>query len=275
MLVEGKPIAAGTYGFHVIVRDEGEPWTAIFSNNSTAWGSFFYKESEDVLRVDAQPQDHPHTEWLTFDFPDKGAESCTMALRWEGKSFPLRIEVEAMSDIYLAEMRRDLEGSAGFQWQNWQSAANFCLNNNVHLEEGLAWADKAVAAPFIGQKNFSTLQTKAGLLQALGRDDEAAATMDEALQHPTATVFQIHQYGRQLIGRGETDEALQVFLLNQKMNGDVWPVNVGLARGYAATGHYAKALKYARLAHAEAPDDLNRNNLAGAIEKLERGEDFN
>lgn len=275
MLVEGEHLPAGTYGFHLIVREEGQPWTAIFSHNNSAWGSFFYDESEDALRVDAMPGDHAFTEWLTFDFPDKDPEACTMAMRWENKSFPLRFEVPGMTDLYLQAMRRDLQGVAGFRWQSWQQAAQFCLNREVNLDEGLRWAEAAVSQPFIGQENFNTLQTKADLLKALGREEEAGETMEEALRHPTASVFQIHQYGRQLIADGRKDEALEVFAFNAERFKDTWPVHVGLARGYSAVGDYKKALKHARVALPKAPDDLNRNNLSEAIEKLERGEDFN
>ena len=38
--IEGKDLAAGTYGLHMAVFEDGKV-TVIFSNNSTSWGSFF------------------------------------------------------------------------------------------------------------------------------------------------------------------------------------------------------------------------------------------
>src|SRR5205823_1326532 len=49
--IEGKPLAAGTYGLHFIPA-EGE-WTVIFSKNYTSWGSFSYDKNEDALRITA------------------------------------------------------------------------------------------------------------------------------------------------------------------------------------------------------------------------------
>jgi hypothetical protein len=49
-------------------------------------------------------------------------------------------------------------------------------------------------------------------------------------------------------------------------------VNVGLARGYAANGDLKKALEHAKLALAQAPDELNRKALAGMIAQLEKGQ---
>ena len=63
--------------------------------------------------------------------------------------------------------------------------------------------------------------------------------------------------------------------LNAKKHGSEWPVNVGLARGYSANGRYKDALKYAKLAAAQAPDDVNKKSLQAAIVKLEKGQDMN
>ena len=51
--VEGKPLAAGVYGLFV-AYDPNES-TIIFSKNSSSWGSFFYDEKEDALRVKVKP----------------------------------------------------------------------------------------------------------------------------------------------------------------------------------------------------------------------------
>src|SRR5580692_6961028 len=53
VLVNGQPLAAGKYGFFV-AYDPNE-CTLIFSKNSTSWGSFFYDQNEDALRVKVAP----------------------------------------------------------------------------------------------------------------------------------------------------------------------------------------------------------------------------
>src|SRR5436305_6752617 len=49
VLIEGQPLKAGKYGFF-IAYDSLEP-TIIFSRNATSWGSFYYDDKEDALRV--------------------------------------------------------------------------------------------------------------------------------------------------------------------------------------------------------------------------------
>ncbi|MEZ4883310.1 MAG: DUF2911 domain-containing protein [Chitinophagales bacterium] len=274
MMVQGKPIKAGTYGFHVIPKETGA-WTLIFSNNATAWGSFYYNPSEDALRVEATPTESEYHEWLTYEFTDRQPTNCTVALKWEKLALPIKIEVADIHKMYVDNFRKELQSTAGFNWQGWQAAAAYCYQNDVNLEEALTWADNAVNLPFGGEKNFTTLQTKANILEKLGKKEEAAATMKQAIEHPTAGVFQVHQYGRQLIAEGKKKEALEVFEYNMKNFGDVWPVRVGLARGYSALGEYDKALEHCKIALERAPDKLNKDSLVAAIEKLEKKQDMN
>lgn len=274
VLVEGKPLAAGKYGLHLIVQESG-PWTWIFSRNTQAWGSYFYDETEDALQVDAMPGESAFHEWLTFEFTDRQPESAVLAMRWENKSVPMRIEVQGMNDLYVEAFDKELQGQAGFMYQNWATAANFLAQRDYKLDKALEWADAAISQPFTGQANWTTLQTKANVLSKMGKDDKADEVMAQAIDHPTATPFQIHQYGRQLITQGNAEKALKVFEKNYTKFDAAWPTNVGMARGLSAVGKYDEALKYAKLAYEEAPDELNKNSMQSAIEQLKQKQDIN
>lgn len=272
--VQGKPLKAGKYGFFVIVEKDA-PWTLIFSNNSAAWGSYFYNDKEDALRVQATPEKSEYHEWLTYEFVDRQPESTTVALMWENVKLPFKIEVPNIKQLYVDKMRGELQNNLGFDHRNWAAAADYCVQNNVNLEEALTWADYAISGAFIGQEEFQTLQTKAMVLRKLNRTAEAQQIMDKAIRHNTANAQLIHQYGRQLMAAGEKKKALEVFEYNaQRFNG-VWPTNVGLARAYSANGQYDKALKAAQAALAQAPDDVNKKFLTEAIEKLKKKQDIN
>src|SRR5688572_5521639 len=99
VMVEGKPLPAGKYGLHMIA-DPNE-WTVIFSNNSTSWGSYYYDEKEDALRVKVKPAKNEYHEWLTYEFTDRGKEKTTVALMWEDLKVPFTISVPNMTDLYL------------------------------------------------------------------------------------------------------------------------------------------------------------------------------
>ena len=272
--IEGKQLPAGSYGLHMIVEED--TWTLILSENSTAWGSFFYDEADDALRAELKPREAEFREWLTYDFVDRQADRATVELRWEEIAVPFEISVPDVNELYFAQISRELESSPGFNWQNWMAASQFCVQNNFHLEKALEWAEVAISTPFVGQENFSTLQNKSQVLSALGKTADAKSVMTQALNHTTATPTQIHGYARQLQIQGRMDEAVEVFKLNNERFGkETWPIAVGMARALSAEGKYKQALEYAKLARQQAPDALNQGNLDTVIEILGEGRDFN
>jgi len=274
VLVQGAPIKAGKYGLHIIVR-EYESWTLIFSKNHQAWGSYYYNENEDALRVDVKPKTNEFHEWLTFEFIDRQKTYTKAALMWENIQLPFKIEVENMKELYVNNLRKELQSNKGFYYQSWNTAATFCLENDINLEEALTWAEAAISNPFFGNENFYTLGTKAQILAKLGRTTESAATMDKAMNHPASTALQIHGYGRQLIKEGKKDKAMEVFKFNYERFKGAWPTEVGMARGYSALGQFKMAISHAKNAVQQAPDQLNKDSMTKAIEKLENGENMN
>lgn len=269
--IEGKDLAAGTYGLHMVIQEDGGA-TVIFSKNHTAWGSYFYEPSEDALTVDVTTKEIAHTEQLTFSIDEVTATSAVVALNWEKKQIPFKVELD-VPNIVLTDIRKKLQNTPGFTRQTWEQAANYALNNGGDLDEALGWIDGAIAGQFFSQKNFNNLNIKAGILTKQGKTSEADAIMDEALT--MATVFETHGYGRQLIAQGNKERAMKVFKMNAKKNKGQWPVDFGLARAHAAMGNYKTALKHLKIAEGRAPDQLNKNAIAGYLVQLENGEDIN
>lgn len=271
--IEGKELKAGTYGLFLAVSKEG-PYTWIFSKNSSSWGSYFYNPKEDALRVDVTPMDAPYKEWLTYGFEDRLPSSVNAYLRWEKKRIPFKIEVPNINEIYVSKMRDELRSMTGFKQENWITAAQFCVENKINLEEALTWVDMSVSNPFIGVENFTTRQTRSMILQALGREAEANAEMEKVIKDPNASVQDIHQYGRSLLAAGKKEKAMEIFKYNaQKHPNDKFTPNIGLARGYTAMGDKKNAIKHWELAIKNLPED-QKANLAfyeGEIKKLKEG----
>ena len=90
-----------------------------------------------------------------------------------------------------------------------------------------------------------------------------------------ASVFEMHQYGRQLLQQKKNKEALEVFKMNHDKNPNQFTTLMGLARGYSANGDYKNALKYAKLALPLAPNQQNKSFVESGIKKLEDGKDMN
>ncbi len=268
--IEGQTLPAGRYGLHMIPgQDE---WIVIFSKNSSAWGSFFYDQKDDALRVKVKPAKHEYREWLTYEFTARRPAEATAELQWEELAVPWNIKVPDVNEIYISRLRQELNSMPGFMPQGYDAAAQFCVQADTHLDQALEWADAAISMPYIGETSFNTLSVKALVLAKLHRDAEAEKLMDTALHLPGTTPLEIHQYGRQLLAAKKAEEAMKVFKYNAERNGDAWPVHVGLARGYSAMGDYKTALDHAKKALPQAPDEPNRKGLEGMIEVLSKGQ---
>jgi tetratricopeptide (TPR) repeat protein len=158
-----------------------------------------------------------------------------------------RIEVPNVNELYVAQIRKDLEAWPGFNYQNWATAALFAASNRIDLDEALTWANRAIYEPFrgaaVGVMNFSTLQVKATVLQAMGRQADADTTMDRAIRLPGTNARSLYQYGAILLAEKRTPRALATFKLNRELHSeDKFWTSLGLARGYAASGDKQNAI---------------------------------
>lgn len=263
VLVEGQPLAAGTYGLHMAPGEN--TWVVIFSHNATSWGSFSYQKGEDALRVRVQPEAAEHTERLKFEFTDhQGTDEVTLAMRWERLRVPLRIKIQDVHETVMAQARLALRNRPGFTWQGFAQAAGYALQNNVNRAEALQWADQALQQ----NRSFSTLALKAGLLQQTGAQEEADALMAEAI--PTSTENQLNGYGYQLMGQQRMEEALEIFKLNVERHPEAWNPHDSLGECYAAMGDTRNARKYYRLALEKLPegDQVNKQRIDGILAGL-------
>ena len=245
--IEGQPLKAGTYGLFLDLEKTG-PWTWIFSSSSIGWGSFQYDPKNDALRVPINPREAPYTEFLTFGFDERRPDSAVAFLQWENKRIPFKVTVPNSNELYVAEMRKELQAWPGFKYQNWQIAAQFCANNKINLDEALVWADKAITEPFKGPSrgrvDSSTLATKASVLQAMGRDAEADTIIDKALHLPETDVIRIYSYASGLLRIPRNEKALEIFKSNYERHPEerFWTY-LGLAQGYTAVGDRDNAVK--------------------------------
>lgn len=258
--INGKDLPAGSYGLFLDVEKDG-PWTWIFSKNSTSWGSYFYDPKDDALRIETSPVDATYTEWLTYGFDEREPLSAVAFLQWENKRISFKVEVPQVNELYVNKMREELRGTTiGFNYQNWMEAAQFCAQNKINLDEALTWADVAISGIFIGREDFSSLQTKAMVLQAMDKEGKADILMDKAIKLPSASVQEVHQYGRSLLAAGKNQKALEVFKLNRQLHpDDKFTIFVGLARGYSSNGDKKNAIKSWETAIKNIPADQKAN----------------
>ncbi|GGA94843.1 hypothetical protein GCM10011511_17690 [Puia dinghuensis] len=239
--VEGKPLAAGKYGFFIAMGPEKA--TLVFSKDNNAWGSFYYNAASDVLRVEVPVTKVTESvERLKYEFAAETDSSAVALLEWEKIKIPFTIAVDLKKTQVDAYRYAFNSGQFYEFWQNMQQAADFCLMNDVNLEEGLTWADRSINTYF-GEANFRTLSTYAGLLEKAGRKHESDSVMKIAW--PKGNTQDIYYYGYKLQRMKKYKEAFEAFKINYDKSPKDWLTNFGLAKGYAALGDKTAALKYA------------------------------
>jgi len=237
--IEGKTLKAGKYGLHMVIKENGEA-DLIFSNNSTAWGSYFYNPDEDALTVTVMTKETSHKELLTYEFIDVQPTSTTAALIWEKKEIPFKIEV-AVKDIVLADMRKKMQGQGGFTRANWENAANYALNNGGDLNEAMLWIDTAISGQFFSQKTFNNQFIKSQILTKQGKIEESLNLQEKLVS--TANVNQLNTIGYQFLTNNKIKRAIEIFKLNIKKNPKNANAYDSLGDGYRTKGDKKNAIK--------------------------------
>ena len=270
--IEGRVLAKGKYSFF-IAYDPLES-IIIFSKRTDGWGSFFYDETDDALRVAVKPQPlEKSVEFLKYEFSGQTINSAVISLSWEKLSVSFKMEVDHLKQQFEAFVAES-QHPRGFTSQGLNTAATWSLQNNYQLEKGLEWASLATGQNFPGDPtSFPALTTKAAILDKLGRTTESAVVIRTAL--PLGNIGQLQQYGRQLLTTKNTKAAMEVFQYNYDKNPDNFMALMGMVRGLSANTEYTKALEYANKALPLAPNDAGRLALQAMIEKLKAGKDVN
>src|SRR5437660_4116253 len=265
--VEGKPLDKGTYGLHMIPNPDS--CTVIFSKTNTGWGSYSYDQKDDALRVDVKPRPLAETkEALEFDFEDLKPTSAAVTLKWEKLGVPFTVSVND-ADQTLQNIRAQMKGAGQFAWQAPDQAAQFCLTRKINLDEALRWADASIQ----NEERFENLSTKADILKALNKQNEAKTTWDQALGKAVAP--QLYTYGRKLQNQKRGAEAMEIFKEVAKRFPQGVYGNLAQARIKSGGGDFAGAANDAKQAQAAAPTDAQKQSIQALINRLDSKQDIN
>jgi tetratricopeptide (TPR) repeat protein len=229
----------------IIYEDE---WTIIFNKDYEAWGSYFYEEANDALRIKVKPQDVAHREWLQFGFENLTPNSADVYMHWGKKKVSFNLSIN-QHEVVLAKYRDELTNLPGFNQAAWGNAARYCLQNNVNTDEAMTWIEKALTMN--GGNNFNNLSIKAGLLSLQGKEKEGDQLLESSIE--MANENELNLYGYQLMGQNRLNDAIKIFKLNIKRHPDSWNVYDSLGEAFANKGDKKAAKKNYEIAYDKAP----------------------
>jgi tetratricopeptide (TPR) repeat protein len=259
--INGNLLPAGTYGLHMIVQEH--EWTIIFNKDYQAWGSFFYEESNDVLRIQVRPQKVESREWLMYGFENLSDNSADVFMHWGDQKIIFKIEVDK-NKIVLDTYREQLTNLPGFNQAAWAAAARYCLNNNINTDEAMNWIDKALSMN--GGQNFTNNVVKGGLLALTGKKAEGDKLIATAMASATET--ELNTYGYQLMGQNRLDEALEIFKSNIEKFPESWNTYDSYGEALAKKGDKKGARQYYEKALEMAPAQ-QKGRIEGILKGLE------
>lgn len=176
VLVEGQPLAAGTYSLHTIPGEK--EWTIIFNKEAAQWGSYSYDAAKDAVRVKVTPLAGMPQEWMQFRFDDPALDSGRVVLAWENLQVPFSIKNATDTNTKVVGMLRESIAKAKpTEWQPYYRGANYLVQNKLYMDEAATWLDKAIAI----SPTPAVYYGKARYFDALGKKREAIAELDKAL----------------------------------------------------------------------------------------------
>lgn len=261
--INGYDIPAGTYGFHIIPTQY--EWTLIFNKEFKNWGSFFYDDSKDQLRINVKPVNAEHQERLVYGFENYTPNSIDVYMHWEKKKVSFTVEFD-VHNIAIDSFKEQLKGISGFGWQGPMQAANYCLQNNIELELGLKWIDQSINS----QKNIHNLMMKASILQQLGRSNDIESLTDDIAKFiGEANEFQANNYANILMNLGELNKAIDVFKSNLDKYPESWNAIQSLAEAYVKLNDNSKAIELYKKALEIAPSN-QKARIEKEINRLEK-----
>ena len=238
IMIEGQKLPAGKYGLFMLVSKDSL-WTIIFSKSYNSWGSFFYKQNEDALRIRVPARDNKFNEWLTFGFADRFLTRTIAYMEWEKKRVEFTISVPDINSVYLDLWRKEMRSAKGLGSESWAAAVEFCVTNNTgNWEEALTWSNWGLYAG----RTFRTYAAKARVLEKLGRTSEADEEWRKAMESPSANLNDLLRYATSLLPNKKAFTIIDK--ANEKFNDNKGLIMLAYARAYKATNDKTNAIRY-------------------------------
>jgi hypothetical protein len=179
--VNGNKVPAGKYSLFTIPSEEA--WTVFLNKVDKQWGAYNYNEKEDLLRFKVSPHKSDFTETMLFTFSDITLNSAVVNFYWENVHFSFLLETDALSTAY-RKMKEAMSSAKLEEWRIFSGSANFAAENNIYLNEALAWVDKSIemggnffcyfvkAKILFKMKNLSESMNYIKLAREKGKDDK-------------------------------------------------------------------------------------------------------
>lgn len=130
----GMPVPKGRYSVWLQLEEQG-PWTFFLDSRDTIGHAAYPKPASAAYRAPVTPRDAPHTEVLTWSFPDVSTSGATLEMRWGTKAVRIPIVVQPTYRMTFTEA--DVAPFVGVYDFTWTDPAN----KNPRARFTIVWRD--------------------------------------------------------------------------------------------------------------------------------------
>lgn len=173
--VAGKDVPAGTYALFALPGEK--TWTLILSKQAQLWGAYDYKQDQDALRFEVQPEAAPHQEYLEYRIEVQDLDHGRVELAWEKLKVGFPVTFDGKT-IYWKHLEETLAKAPDTDWTPWFQAAQYCFQTQQHLDKALGWSEKSLKAG----ESFWNHEMRARVLNWAGRRPEALPHLQKAIE---------------------------------------------------------------------------------------------
>ncbi len=139
VMVEGKPVPAGTYALFTIPGKT--EWSFILDKVAAQWGAYTHDQANELLRVTVKPVAlREPVETLRISMEDLGADSAKLDIAWEKTA----VSVTIKTDLVALMIPKIEAAMAGDGPKPYFPAAMFYYDNDRDLPQAAEWMEKAL-----------------------------------------------------------------------------------------------------------------------------------
>lgn len=184
VMINGKSIKAGEYALYTIPNPN--EWEIIFNKGTSNWGAAGYDASDDVARFNVKPQVTDKTiQTFTINIGDISFTTCNLELMWENTKVVIPIKTDNQDNI-----SKSIEKAINEPSVPYYSAASYYYETGQNLDKAIQYVDKALVER---PDAFWMWYLKARIAQKMGREQEAIAAANKAIETSKGSAFEDEQ----------------------------------------------------------------------------------
>lgn len=135
--LDGHPVPKGKYSMWLVVRQSG-PWTLVLDPRSRLFHMAHPDSAANQIRYPVSTGTGPHTEVLTFTFPEVRPGGTTLMLRWGTTEISFRVDVTPSYSMVLDRQKAGpYLGRYAFEWTQKEAGDTVSMTYTIQYQDSV------------------------------------------------------------------------------------------------------------------------------------------